>query len=236
MMKVNGKHVILASVLLVLGFLVSYSYQHTSGQKMNKVGIEQWQKEYELREVLIEQEERTKELQQELFDKQQKLREIEAQLAQQEMTFFNLVEDVEKLRMFSGAIKVKGQGVEITLADASYVRSEENANNYIVHDGHIHKVVNELLASGAKAIAINGQRLLHDSFIACIGPVISVDGNEYNAPFVISAIGDLEVLNSALNLPQGVKEQLLLDNIEVKIEKKNEIILEPYLGLSEEQI
>jgi uncharacterized protein YlxW (UPF0749 family) len=235
-MKVKGKHVILSFVLVVLGFLISFSYQLTNDGEENRDAVTEWQKEYELRDELISQEEKTKALQQELQEKQGKIREVESLLAQEEKMFFNLIEDVEKLRMFAGVTKVQGSGVEVTLADANYISSEQNANSYIVHEIHIHKVINELLASGAKAIAINGQRLLHNSYISCIGPVISVDGNEYAAPFIITAIGDTEVLSSALNLPQGVKYQLVSENIEVKIEKKQQILLEPYLGVSDEQI
>lgn len=237
MRKIVGKHVILSLVLLVVGFLAAFSYQLTNEQPERNLTAKQWEKEYSLREQFISLEERTRRLQQELFEKQQKVREIEKELAQEEKTFFNLVEDVEKLRMFAGTMKVKGPGIEVTLSDASYIKTEANANNYIVHESHIHKVVNELLASGGtNAIAINGQRLLHNSYITCVGPVISVDGNEYNAPFVISAIGDPQFLNGVLNIQQGVKDQLVMDNIEIKIEKKDNIIIEPYLEVSEDQI
>lgn len=232
-MRVNGKHVILSFVTIVLGFLLSFSYQFTNSRTGTIAEGKQWQREFEYREKLIRLEETTRRLQQELNQKQQSVREVEVNLAQQEKSFKSLLEDVEKLRMFAGEVQVKGPGVEITLKDASYVKLEDNANNYIVHEGHVHKVINELLTAGAKAIAINGQRLVQNSYIACIGPVISVDGNEYSAPFVISAIGDPEVLYSSLVILDGVRDQLVMDNIEVKIEKKDELIFDPYFGLNE---
>ncbi|WP_458413981.1 DUF881 domain-containing protein [Schinkia sp. CFF1] len=232
-MRVNGKHVILSFVTIVLGFLLSFSYQFTNSRTGTIAEGKQWQREFEYREKLIRLEETTRRLQQELNQKQQSVREVEVNLAQQEKSFKSLLEDVEKLRMFAGEVQVKGPGVEITLKDASYVKLEDNANNYIVHEGHVHKVINELLTAGAKAIAINGQRLVQNSYIACIGPVISVDGNEYSAPFVISAIGDPEVLYSSLVILDGVRDQLVMDNIEVKIEKKDELIFDPYFGLTE---
>lgn len=234
-LRVNGKHVILSFVTIVLGFLLSFSYQFTNSKTGTIAEGKQWQREFEYREKLIRLEETTRRLQQELSEKQQSVREIETNLAQQEKSFKSLIEDVEKFRMFAGEVQVKGPGVEVTLKDASYVKLEDNANNYIVHEGHVHKVINELLTAGAKAIAINGQRLVQNSYIACIGPVISVDGNEHNAPFVISAIGDPEVLYSSLVILHGVRDQLVMDNIEVKIEKKGELIFDPYFGLQEEE-
>lgn len=228
-MKVTGKHVVMALVFMVTGFILSFSYQFTS-ENDDDSSIKQWSKEYDIREQLNNQEERNKDLQEELYVKQQKVHQIEEKLAKQEQILFNLVEDVKKLRMIAGTVAVKGEGIEVTLADASYIPSEESANNYIVHEAHVRMVVNELLASGSTAIAINGQRLSNNTSINCVGPVISVDGNQYPAPFIITAIGDSEVLEGALNLPQGVKDTLLNDNIEVKIEKKDQVVMEPFIG------
>lgn len=197
-----------------------------------KISNAQWERTFTLRNELIEQEETNRGLQHELLEKQEKVTEIEKKLAQEEQVFFNLAEDAEKYRMFLGKVKVKGKGVEVTLADSEYNPMDENINinNYIVHEHHIFKVINELKISGAVAIAINGQRLTHQSYIVCDGPVVTVDGVQHPAPFVISAIGDPEVLFSAINLAGGVKDQLVNENILFSIEKKNEIIFDPIIG------
>lgn len=232
-MKVKGKHVILSLVTIVLGFIISFSYQLTKDENVQgRITDRQWQREFEYRNLIIEQEQNNRQLQQDLFEKQEKVRKIEEELATQEQIYFNLVEDAEKLRMFVGEIKVQGSGVEVTLSDAEYVPSEANVNNYIVHEGHVFKVINELLISGATAISVNGQRLKQNSYIYCNGPVITIDGNQHPAPFIISAIGDPDVLIPALNMIGGVNDQLVSENITVKIEKKAKIIIEPLLQAS----
>lgn len=228
-MRLRGRYVILSLVFLVLGFMISFSYQFTKRESANQISSRQWTNEYQYRKMLIEQEQLNRELQKELFEKQKKVREVEEEFANEEKILFNLVEDVEKLRMYTGKIAVKGKGVEVTLADASYIPTEENVNNYIVHESHVFKVVNELYISGASAVAINGQRLSKDSYISCNGPVITVDGKQFPAPFVISAIGNPDVLYPALNIAGGVKDQLVEDNIVVKMAKKDEILLEPII-------
>ncbi|MFD1735728.1 DUF881 domain-containing protein [Bacillus salitolerans] len=234
-MKVKGKHVILSFVCIVLGFMISFSYQFTKSENANgNVTDRQWEREYEYRNILIAQEEKNRNLQQELFEVQEQVRKVEESLGTQEQVLFNLVEDVEKLRMYVGEVRVQGKGIEVTLEDASYIPSEANINNYIVHESHIHKVINELLISGADAIAINGQRIFHDSFILCIGPVISVDGTQYPAPFTISAIGDPDILNAALNMTGGVVDHLVSENINVKVEKKQTLALEAVLSKGNE--
>ncbi|MGY3714006.1 DUF881 domain-containing protein [Sutcliffiella cohnii] len=227
-MKVNGKHVVLSFVCLVLGFMISFSYQLTQKEE-DRISDRQWERDHNIRTMIINTEERSRELQNELFEKQEIVRKIEEEIAKEEQLFFNLVEDVEKLRMYNGNVKVKGTGVEVTLADASYVPSEENVNNYIVHESHVFRVVNELLISGSDAVAINGQRITKNSYIVCNGPVITVDGNQYPAPFVITAIGDPEVLIPSLNIVGGVKDQLVFDNVTVKIAQKEEILMEPVI-------
>lgn len=230
MNKLKTSSFILFIIMLIVGFLISYSYQVTKEtQSSNHTSSQQWEKEYEIRKLLIEQEKQNRKLQQLLFDKQQQVTEMEEKLKEEKQIYYNLVEDVEKLRMFVGEVGIVGQGIEVTLEDASYVPEGENVNNYIVHESHLFKVINELLISGASAISINGQRLFHNSYIYCNGPVVTVDGNQYPAPFVIRAIGDPEVLTQALNIAGGVLDQLAYDNIIVKIEKKNEIRMEPLI-------
>ncbi len=230
-MKVKGNHVILSLVFLVLGYMMAFSYHLTQGDndKPSMTG-KQWERDLELRNQLVELEEKNRALQKELNEKQETVLEIEKELSQEAQVYFNLAEDAEKYRMHLGKVKVKGEGVEVTLADGDYNPDEENINNYIVHEHHVFKVINELYISGAAAVSINGQRLSHSSYVVCNGPVIEIDGYQHPAPFVISAIGDADVLTSALNLTGGVKDTLVDENIQFTLEKKAEIIMEPLLG------
>jgi uncharacterized protein YlxW (UPF0749 family) len=211
--------------------MISFSYHLTQKEiTQNTITDKQWNRDLELRDQLIAQEERNRDLQSELKEKQDKIVQIEEELAQGEQVLFNLAEDAEKYRMYVGKVKVKGKGIEVSLADGDYNPDEENINNYIVHEHHVFKVINELYISGAMAIAINGQRLTHNSYILCNGPVIEVDGYQHPAPFIITAIGDPDVMTSALNITGGIKDMLISDNIEVTIQKKEEVTLDPLLG------
>lgn len=231
--KVKGNHVIMSLVFLVLGFMISFSYHLTQienqKEKKNMSGS-QYEQTLALRNQLIAQEETNRKLQKELNQKQEDVLKNEKNLAKETQVFLNLAEDAEKYRMFLGKVKVKGKGVKITLSDGAYNPEDDNVNNYLVHEQHVFKVVNELYISGAAAVAINGQRLTSHSYIVCNGPVITVDGVPYPAPFIITAIGDPAVLLSAINLTGGVKDQLVNDNLVFSVEKENELILDPILG------
>ena len=231
--KVRGKHFILSLVCLVLGFMVAFSYHLTQiklqNEKRNLSGT-QYEETLGLRNQLIAQEETNRKLQKELNQKQGEVLKNEKNLSKETESFLNLTEEAEKYRMFLGKVKVKGKGVRVTLSDGAYDPKEDNVNNYLVHEQHVFKVITELYISGAAAIAINGQRLTSHSYIVCNGPVITVDGMPYPAPFVITAIGDPEVLSSSLNLTGGVKDQLVNDNVVFSMEKEDEIVLNPILG------
>lgn len=230
MMKVKGKHVVLSLVFLFLGFLIAFSYNVTKKKSDEVILSEEWNQEYELREELIVQEEKNREIQQQIISIQEEITKIENRMANEEEVSLELAEEAENYRMFLGKVKVEGPGVIVTLADGEYDSSQYNINDYIVHEHHVFKVINELYVSGAEAVSINGQRLKHDSYIVCNGPVITVDGKQHPAPFVISAIGENTVLETSLLLTGGVRDQLVNENIIFSIEKKDNIELEPIIG------
>lgn len=172
-------------------------YKASSGRRHSNRAME---KEYSLKSQLTTQEKANQKLEKELYSLQSKVQATESNLKNEKEQYFNVLEDVEKYRMFTGEIGVKGKGVKVSLEDASYIPSGQNVNNYIVHESHIFHVINELFISGASAVSINGQRITHQSYIHCNGPVVTVDGVQHPAPFVISAIGDPAVLIPALNI------------------------------------
>lgn len=230
-MKRRGKSVILSLVLLVSGFLISYSYQQTkSSPQMVQLNDSQWEKEYFYHQQLLDIENRNKQLRNELKEKRDTIQGFENEMAEREQTVADFVQRKKKLQMLNGEIPIQGEGVEIVLRDSGYIPEEDQVNQYIVHETHIHNVLNELLSAGAKAIAINGQRYMKDSYIACTGPVITVDGIQHPAPFVITAIGDSDVLYSSLTLTRGVVDQLLNDNVEVDLTKTNQVKMKARLS------
>lgn len=230
----RGKHVVLSLVCLVLGFILAFSFSlaNTEQKELGSRTNGQWKQEETLRDQILEYQQKNNRLQEKLYEKQEKVGNMEKEFSKEKQIYFNLAEDAEKYRMYLGKTKVKGPGVTVTLSDAKYDPEEENANNYIVHEHHVFKVINELYIAGASAVAINGQRLKHDSYILCNGPVIQIDGIEYPAPFEITAIGDPEVLSSAMNITGGVKDQLVNENIIFEMKKENSVILEPTIGES----
>ncbi|WP_156450441.1 DUF881 domain-containing protein [Sporosarcina sp. HYO08] len=222
----KGRNILFSIVFLVLGFILAFSYR-TLGKNNDVVDLESgtFLHEQQYREELIGQQERNKELSDEIASKQNEIREYEQSFSTQEKDHEVLVEEAKDLRLLLGAIPAVGQGVKVTLRDAEYDPIEQNPNDYIVHESHVLRVINELRIAGAQGLAINGQRITSYSSIKCTGPVITVDGRTFPAPFVIEAVGDMEVLSAALHLKGGVIDSLLRDHIVVTTELLKEIRL-----------
>lgn len=223
----RGRQLLYALVFLVLGFMVAYSYRTLGGsfQDLNEVQSEIFAQEEKFREELIQQQERNKELTNELIEKQQKMQEIEKDFSEEEQHHAEFVEKANDLRLLLGVLPAAGAGVKVTLEDGDYDPLSQNPNDYIVHESHVLRVVNELKIAGAEGLAINGQRVNSNSYIKCTGPVIMIDGRTFPAPFTIEAVGDPSVLLPALQLKGSVIDGLIRDNIVVTMEELKEIKL-----------
>lgn len=225
--KKRGKQLIFSIVFLVLGFIFAFSYRTVGSdhKELDKAQSDLFAQEEKYRGDLIEQQERNKELTEELHEKQHEVQKLEQDFSSRKQDHAKLVEKAHDLRLLLGVIPAKGTGVKVTLEDADYDPSVQNPNDYIVHESHVLRVMNELKIAGAQGLAINGQRVNSNSYIKCTGPVIMIDGRTFPAPFTIEAVGDPDVLSPALQLKGGVMDGLLRDNIIVTIEEAKEILL-----------
>ncbi|MBO0847702.1 MAG: DUF881 domain-containing protein [Nocardioides sp.] len=118
---------------------------------------------------------------------------------------------VHQLRQEASAMKgpaglrpVVGPGVTVTLKDAPQGANSttpdtvENPNLLLVHQQDIQAVVNAMWKGGAKAVTIQGQRVVSTTGIRCIGNSVQLQGVPYSQPYVISAVGDPAALESAI--------------------------------------
>lgn len=140
-------------------------------------------------------------------------------------------QELARVEMVAGLVKVTGPGVIVTLDDSrKQAQPGEGADLFLVHDEDILKVTNELFAAGAEAISVNGQRLIATSEIRCAGPTISVNNTRIGPPYLIMAIGDPKTLDSALHMRDGIIDTLKAWGIQVKITQSASITVPGYNG------
>ncbi len=130
-----------------------------------------------------------------------------------------LEKDINYTKMYCGLTDVRGQGIMIKISD-NLANTGRSFNNDIVHASDISIIINELRNAGAEAISINGKRIINSTEIVCVGPLIKINGEGVAAPFVISVIGDQDLLSAAINAPNTyayeLKEEYGID-IETRI-------------------
>ena len=129
----------------------------------------------------------------------------------------------------AGLKDVRGQGIVVTVEDSvTEAGQDANLNNYLVHDEDLLNIVNELKSSGAEAISVNDQRIVSMSSIRCAGPTILVNDEKLAPPFVIKAIGDSSLLESAINMRGSYVDILKGWGIRFNITKESDIFIPKY--------
>lgn len=223
--KKKNYYIALAAVGLVLGLLLAVQYRMTSDLQTRKTpGVQRAQT---LVTRVNEAREKRDDLQQQANDLRQKLDKVAAGAE-----LGSMKDQLMLYRIEAGLTGVTGPGVEVTLNDSNMtVQPGENPNLYVLHDEDVLKVLNELKAAGAEALAINNQRLLSTSEIRCVGPTILTNKNQrLTPPFVITAIGNQDNLLNSLKMRGGVVGDLQIWGIQVNIKKVSQITIPAYTG------
>ncbi|KUK65746.1 MAG: hypothetical protein XD84_0182 [Desulfotomaculum sp. 46_80] len=223
MFQLKNYRWVLIVIGLVAGFMFSYQFRLTRN-------IEQNPSLYQA-QTLLSQVNESRDERSALRSRAEKLRaELDKAMIGAQLS--SLKDELNSARMEAGLIEVKGPGVEVTLNDsAKIVQPGENPNLYVLHDEDVLKVINELKAAGARALSINGQRLLADSEIRCVGPTILTNKfYRLTPPFIISAVGDPDNMVKSLQMRGGIIEQLQFWSIQVSVKKASEITIPAYSG------
>ena len=206
---------LLALVCGLIGFMVAVQFRTAQDAK----GSLSQQRIEEISDRLLQTEHERDELSEELHKMQTAAASTDNQ------------QDKDLLRYRAALVPLEGEGVIVRMDDSTKpAKAGENPNLYVIHDDDLLRVVNELRAAGAEAIAINGQRLTGTSEIRCAGPTLSVNNVRSSAPFEIRAIGDKKSLENALRMRGGVAETLGVWGIQLDIKASNDVYIPPYRG------
>lgn len=151
----------------------------------------------------------------------------------------NSVKDqIKKNSQLLGLTEVKGSGIIIKLDDNREVNAEDviDISSYVVHDGDLLHIVNELFNAGADAISINGKRIVQTTAIMCDGNIIRINDEIVGVPIEIKAIGYPERLYYNVAVRQGGYLKLMArDGVVVDIEKAENITIPKYEGVYKHQ-
>lgn len=145
---------------------------------------------------------------------------------------------IKKNSQLLGLTEVKGSGIIIKLDDNREVNAEDviDISSYVVHDGDLLHIVNELFNAGADAISINGKRIVQTTAIMCDGNIIRINDEIVGVPIEIKAIGYPERLYYNVAVRQGGYLKLMAkDGVVVDIEKAENLTIPKYEGVYKHQ-
>lgn len=223
------KKVIIGLLCSILG--VTISLQYNTIKKITEEELSPTLKSENLAIELKNLRAEKEKLNQELTNLERHLKEYEISEADENLVIKNLKSELEQYQILAGYKEVEGPGIVITVDDPP-------ENDFIAGGGEsiimyhyylILKLINNLNASGAKAISINDQRYisitgLHDKF-----NTIVINSVPTRPPFTIKAIGNTETMERALNIRYGIAWVMRQQyNLKVNVKKENSISIPAY--------
>lgn len=227
-MKTGRQKIITNSILLVLMFLVglAVTLQFRAVRAEKKEDAQSTEEKIAAYETQIKELEEKKAALQAQYDRNTAdyTRKL-AELAGTDEDFYSILDTYlattrayERIAGLSS--EYFGGGITITVNDS--ISGLDKYNSLLtVHDTTLLQIVNELKAAGAKAISINGERVVPMTEFICVGPAVRVNGTKLFPPFEISAWGDTEELENAIRnsvIYQATSSRLIFEISPVSME------------------
>ncbi|MGI6734443.1 MAG: DUF881 domain-containing protein [Anaerovoracaceae bacterium] len=231
-MRNKGGILVIFALALLIGLIVSI--QLNTSDSYDQGGLIPYAQvdalEHQLKEVRREKEA----ILAEYLELEKRLKEIEDKNLSDDAFIQAAMKDLERYRMASGVLDVKGPGVIITIDDP--VPTEENPGDgystIMVRYDLLLSLVNKLKDAGAEAISINGQRIIARTEISLAGDNVNINTVPTAPPYTIKAIGNPETIEGALTIRYGIMENMRNNyGLQVSIVKQEEIEIPRYNGV-----
>lgn len=142
-----------------------------------------------------------------------------------EQGYSEMAESLARIKSFACLTNVEGSGITVTLNDSNITSTSDANSLSVIHSQDIQYVVDLLKAVGAKAIAINGERIVGTTVIECTGPTVRVNNSRYPVPFVVTAVCDPDAAANLFAMDSYIAYRISC-GVEIQV-TRNESILIP---------
>lgn len=161
-----------------------------------------------------------------------KLDDLQLTAAAQSGATRDLQARIDGLRAHAGLTAVSGEGVLVRLAAARPIAAggQERPTCFAPD---LTDIVNAAWRGGARAVAVNGERLVTSSSVYCVGSTIVVNGSLVAAPFEVAAVGDPASLLSTFDDPaqlRDLKRRRAQEAVDLQISRAPLLTLAAYTG------
>lgn len=144
-----------------------------------------------------------------------------------------------RLAAAAGLTAATGPGVSVALDDVPRGDQQRDLDagaqpdDLVIHQQDVQGVVNALWAGGAEAMAIMGERVVSTTAVRCVGNTLLLHGRVFGPPFVVTAIGDVRQLTSALATDPDVQilqQYVAAYGLRYRLERLRQVTLPAYDG------
>jgi uncharacterized protein YlxW (UPF0749 family) len=194
--------VLVPVVCLVAGGLFATSAEIAGGADLRGSGPT------DLVGVIQDQNGRVADKEHKIQDLRSQIDDLTAQRAPGSQQLKAVTARISRLAPIAGTESVTGPALTVTLDDAhlsaAQIPQGYTVDDVVVHQQDVQAVVNALWAGGAEAMMLQDQRVVSTSAVRCVGNTLILQGRVYSPPYVISAIGDVQGMEQAINRDQAV--------------------------------
>ena len=222
--------IILGSVCLILTIAIFIQIK-TVESITNEEGIS-LNDNSELKDEVLRWRQAYRDAYNQLEDAEERLEEARTQAATDNIVDAEVENQIKKNNALLGLTEVKGSGVIIRLDENREANEEEiiDLNSYLVHEGDLIHIINELYNAGADAISINGKRIVNTTSILCDGNIIRVNDEIVGVPIEIKAICYPQALYN-LKRKGGYLSLMVSGGVIVEMEESDDITIPKYEGV-----
>jgi uncharacterized protein YlxW (UPF0749 family) len=232
-MKVNETRVFVFVASIILGVLVAMNLNFGPAKPAKFLNARQYLEAINERSKLFKD---ISTLENQYIKNSAKLSEYKNPTVPNSEIVKSMEEELGDNKRVLGVEDVQGEGVIITLNDAttSFEGTIEEDEFFqwarIVHNTDVMEVVNSLRTAGAEAISINEQRIMNNSEFYCWGPFLKINGVNIGAPFYISVIGNSESIKQQLFSENGYLTFLKYRGIIIDFDVRENVKIPEYIG------
>lgn len=222
---------LLGAAGLLIGLLLAVQWHSATQNTAQPASRDATRQEVSASIVRFEQEQA--DLKQRVGDLHAQLNIVQQQSAASQSSLGDAQKTLNQQQIDAGLVPLHGPGVIITFDDSKVtnIPPGEDPAHYIIHEYDLRDGVNTLLGAGAEAISLNGERLVSNSSIYCVGTTILVNNTRLSPPYVVLAIGNQQMLQDAMvnspNLSKFLQRKALYE-VQMTVQAADDVTVPEY--------
>ncbi len=229
MKKIKIVHICIGIVCMIIAYIITCQFGSVMRNDKEAVMPEKMRLE-DLQNQLTIEKEKNKDMLTQLVEAQNDLESYRNEANSSGKLSNSVMDELNRLRLLAGTTEVEGQGIIVTLDDGNEL-DMTGEKFVIVHDSDIRMVLSELASAGAEAVSINNQRIVATTAVRCVGSTVMVNDVKVAPPFEISAIGNSETLEAAINIKGGAADYLKGWGLLIMTKKSGNVKIPRYSGV-----